>query len=1011
MSDTPNPQRPLFRQHLADLRRSGIEPATASAAGWFSTDDPDEINQLLSRGDLGAGLGPCLVLTYHAADGKLMTYKRLDGAEEPFVRLRPDRPRHDSGGRPIEFENPLNSTNRVFIPRGTDPDALADVRQPLAITAGETKALALAQAGFLAIAVGGTWGWTASPPDDADAPQPGQPRELIEDLRRLPVAGRRINFIMDSDAHADFRRHQPVGELAHALLGRGARVHDVVLPPLPGLQKVGADDYLVNVGAAGLTALVNQTPALRRRPQHPTGAAGGGAPQYVIEGGALHRVHTTAHGVIHTPLCNFSANIVGEIVLDDGVGQRVLFALEGTLAGGGTLPRVQVPADEFRPMGWLARYWGARPILLAGHGTADHTRAAIQTLSPAPPRTVVFTHVGWREVNGQRVYLHAGGAIGAGGAVGGVAVELPAQLGRFELPEPPTGEERVKATRASLRFLDLAPDRITFPLYALMLRAVLGDADFSGFVMGPTGVFKTQLAALSQQHWGAGLDARNVPASWESTVNALEGLAFAAKDSLLLVDDFVPHGSGADVQRQHREAGRLLRAQGNRSGRDRLWADGTLGPTRGPRGLILATGEDLPRGQSLRARLLVVEVEDGEVDKRKLTPCQEDAAQGQYAAMMSGFLSWLAPRYDDVRLRMKKAVTASRTGEDGGQSDGPDGGDGQHTRTPTMLTELRFALGVFLEFARSVGAATEEQCDQVLARGRAALEEVCRAQAKHIGAAEPAAEFLRLVAAALTSGRAHLAGKDGGAPADPAAWGWDTAGREPRAGGRRIGWVIGEAVYLDPASAYAAAQEVAKAHGCSLPVTERVLWTRLRERGKLASWDTKRQRNTVRKALGDRREREVLHLATRTLFPATPSSPPGPSDPSGCHDGQFQAEGRKRFNATHPSDGQPSQTSEGPSDRPLEAGLRPSRKPSIGRRPPQPDALSDGDSEGPSDGNNDTTTPGNVTYVADAAESDGPVGRRVGTDTPAAAADAPNLPKAEVVDEVEVETVGDEAGI
>jgi integrase len=108
------------------------------------------------------------------------------------------------------------------------------------------------------------------------------------------------------------------------------------------------------------------------------------------------------------------------------------------------------------------------------------------------------------------------------------------------------------------------------------------------------------------------MDARHLPANWASTGNALEGLALAAKDALLVVDDFWPSGSSADVQRLHREADRLFRGQGNRAGRQGMRADATLRPPKPPRGLLLSTGEDTPRGQSLRARLLVQEISPGD---------------------------------------------------------------------------------------------------------------------------------------------------------------------------------------------------------------------------------------------------------------------------------------------------------------------------------------------------------------------------------------------------------------
>jgi hypothetical protein len=69
-----------------------------------------------------------------------------------------------------------------------------------------------------------------------------------------------------------------------------------------------------------------------------------------------------------------------------------------------------------------------------------------------------------------------------------------------------------------------------------------GEVDFSLFFTGRSGTFKTALPALCQQHFGAEMDARRLPGNFASTANALEELAFLAKDALLVVDDFVPTG-------------------------------------------------------------------------------------------------------------------------------------------------------------------------------------------------------------------------------------------------------------------------------------------------------------------------------------------------------------------------------------------------------------------------------------------------------------------------------------
>src|SRR5262245_64062034 len=98
------------------------------------------------------------------------------------------------------------------------------------------------------------------------------------------------------------------------------------------------------------------------------------------------------------------------------------------------------------------------------------------------------------------------------------------------------------------------------------------------------------------------------------------------------------------MQRMHRDADRLLRAQGNRSGRQRMRADTSLRPAKPPRGLLISTGEDVPRGQSLRARMLILDVAPGAVDWKKMTACQEDAAASIYGQAMAGFVQWLATR-------------------------------------------------------------------------------------------------------------------------------------------------------------------------------------------------------------------------------------------------------------------------------------------------------------------------------------------------------------------------------
>jgi hypothetical protein len=105
---------------------------------------------------------------------------------------------------------------------------------------------------------------------------------------------------------------------------------------------------------------------------------------------------------------------------------------------------------------------------------------------------------------------------------------------------------------------------------------------FSSIVRAATGRFKTALACLLQQHFGAGFAAHRLAGSWASTANFNELLGFVSNDAVLVVDDFRPNGVAADRQRLHQDADRLLRAGANGSGRGRLKSDTSLQPARPP---------------------------------------------------------------------------------------------------------------------------------------------------------------------------------------------------------------------------------------------------------------------------------------------------------------------------------------------------------------------------------------------------------------------------------------------
>jgi hypothetical protein len=630
-------------------------------------------------------------------------------------------------------------------------------------------------------------------------------------------------------------------QVAEALLPVAASVRVLELGGLP--EKGDIIDWLDNGGTPErLCKLIATAPdAQTWLAANPTETKAKQEPDatgpYFVRDGGIWRTVQTREGPTAVPLTNFTAVIAGEVVRDDGVETLRQLEIEAQVQG--RAMTFTVPAAEYAGMAWTARELGGRAHVFPGQGTKDHARFAIQVLSPDYTERRVFAHTGWRRIDGRPVYLHGGGAISANGLRADVETELGNELERFTLPAP--GDPK-----ASLQLLDLASLDITATVLALTYRAPLGPSDITEHLAGPTGVFKSELAALAQQHFAPGMDARHL-VGWHSTGNSLEAMAFASQDSLLVIDDYAPGGTASDVQRLQREAARLIRAQGNRAGRSRLRPDGTLRPTKPPRCTILSTGEDIPGGQSIRARMCVVEVAAGDIDQMKLSAAQPQAMAGAFAGAMAAYIAWLATDLDGHQERFRRRRDALRQQVQAG-----------HRRTAWMVGELGAALEMYLAFAGALDRW--DACWKALLRAAAA-------QDQHQADEDPARRFIALIGALLSSRQAHLGRADEpdlppdkaiagriGWQADPPAPGYPPTWR---AQGPRIGWVspCGTIAYLDPETAYSTAQRLASSQGSAIAVTARTLWKRLAAAGLLALRDA--DQNTVKVQIGDERKRVI----------------------------------------------------------------------------------------------------------------------------------------------------------
>jgi hypothetical protein len=559
-----------------------------------------------------------------------------------------------------------------------------------------------------------------------------------------------------------------------------------------------------------------------------------------------------AGDVTPTTLTNFDARIIAAETRDDGVERSGFYKIIGsltTVAGKVvTLPELTVSTAEYPSLNWVSKHWGAFGASIeAGQSLRAHAEVAIHRLSFTDGNIQTYTayaHTGWRklEVDGQPAwaYLHGNGAIGPAGVVPGVTTALPGDLERYVFPIPPTGEALKTAFYASLDILNVAPDVISVPLLLNTYSAVFGGQDITLGITGATGSQKSELAALSQQHYGAAMNRKALPGDWEApTMNALLGLGFAAKDAIFVIDDLAPNEDRRKNDEIKAKAAQIIRAAGNLSSKTRANPDGTPKAGKPIRAAVLWTGEDLPPGHSVRGRSFIIGLCKGDVNLSQLTVCQQKAESGLYAASMAGFICWLAPQLEQLQADLKRYVIAER-------SNWP----ADHDRTSDGATRFAFVATVLARFALETGTVTTDQATEFEQRCLVALRLASGSQREYQAQADPIQRLLAMLPALCHSKQAHVADVGGAdSPRQLESYGYelrsfgagDKTEMRAHAHGERLGWVkhgkhgniLG--LYLIPDVVYAEIQRLASKQHATIAMTAPTLWRRLAERGIIAT--------------------------------------------------------------------------------------------------------------------------------------------------------------------------------
>lgn len=564
---------------------------------------------------------------------------------------------------------------------------------------------------------------------------------------------------------------------------------------------------------------------------------------------------------------NFVALVTEQTILDDGAKQETAFRIVGKQRHGGLLPELTIPATQYQAMQWPLKHWGARAIVEANQATPRRLANAILMLSGDIPITTIYQHTGWRKINGEWLYLTGSGAIGADGLDESTKVELgEGHINKYTLPAPPDNPRQFAV--GFLDLLSITPENnaIGAALFASVARAALGEVlpiDFSVFLAGRSGSQKSEAAAIALAFFGK-FDARSFPANFTDTEADLEHKAHQAKDAIFSVDDFAPGVNNQEANKLHSKAERLFRSVGNQAGRGRRNADMSGKAAYYPRGLLIATGEDLPRGASLLGRLLILEMKRDDVNLSNLTSLQDSARSGRLAAAMAGFIQWLALRFEDLKKSFPLKVRDLR---DAHLKEFASA----HPRTPDIFASLYAAADLLLDYLEEIGVIGSTSVLELADGINETLKAAMRLQGQYQRQSDEVERFIALLRGCFSAGDVHVGDHLNQGPPKVKAWalGWRTphGGAEVAGCGSPIGWINEpkNEIWLEPEPAFKAVQRFANNQNEPVIIQKHTLWKRLFERGLLIAYEkdgkSSEMRPTAKRQAGGRSARVLVMSA------------------------------------------------------------------------------------------------------------------------------------------------------
>lgn len=384
--------------------------------------------------------------------------------------------------------------------------------------------------------------------------------------------------------------------------------------------------------------------------------------------------------------------------------------------------------------------FGAACRIYLGRAYKARYVEAMQIQCENLPEITVYRHSGYEIIGGKRVFLNGGYSVTAEGLTDKYRVSFEQDLGDFRFLAE-RHEDRFKTLLELLpacasKHIVLSGLGLTFltPLNAL-LREVGLEPRFILYFTGKTGIGKTTMSKMFVNFFGTFKNGGTANTICRDSSNSVEKVFALTDSTLVLLDDLIPSTSAKVKDKMDEIEQSVARQIGDRTGRKRMNADGSLKGAYIPKCNVILTAEQSYSnvGESAIARSISADIEPEDLDVDKVFEVQQRAYH--FNECMGDYIQYVIQNWEELQKELEPLFYEYRKKAQ----------TGGHKRLAENVAHLQIGIYTMCKWLRSINQLSQEKSDEMLVESWTVFMKLAERQNYRITEETPVKLFLNAI--------------------------------------------------------------------------------------------------------------------------------------------------------------------------------------------------------------------------------------------------------------------------